>query len=85
LDLKYEADPEEPGLYWATREVPLKKVFLYRPDSIYDNMDVDLDGRPLDRENICTQFGCPELFAPNSIIGLTIALVYADIGLIDND
>jgi len=71
LDLKHEPDPEESGLYWATREVPLKKVFSYRPDSVYDNMDVDLDGTPLDREKLCADFGCPELTTPNNVIGLT--------------
>jgi len=70
FDLKYEPDPEERGLYWATREIPLKKVFSYRPDSIYDNIDVDLNGVPLDREKVCADFGCPELTAPNNIIGL---------------
>jgi len=71
LDLKYEPGPEERGLYWATREIPLKKVFFYRPDSIYDNMDVDLDGQPLYAEKICSDFGCPRLSAPSNIIGLT--------------
>jgi len=71
LDLKYESDPEEPGLYWATREIPLRKVFSYRPDSIYDNVDVDLDGAPLDRDQICADFGCPQLTAPGNIIGIT--------------
>lgn len=71
FDLTYEADPQELGQYWATREVSLKKVFFYRPDSVYDNMDVDINGQPLDREKICADFGCPELSAPNNIIGLT--------------
>jgi len=69
FDLKYEPDPEEPGYYWASRELPLKKVFAYRPDSVYDNMDVDLDGVTLDRDKICADFGCPELTAPDNIIG----------------
>jgi len=72
FDMTYEPDPEEPGFYWAAREVPLKKVFFYRPDSVYDNMDVDLNGKPLDRDKICSKFGCPDLSAPNNIIGLNV-------------
>ena len=72
LDMKHEPDPEEPGLYWASRETPLKKVFSYRPDSIYDNVDVDLDGRTLDRRTLCTEFACPPLTAPDNIIGTIV-------------
>jgi len=72
LDMKHEPDPEEPGLYWASRETPLKKVFSYRPDSIYDNVDVDLDGRTLDRRKLCTEFACPPLTAPDNIIGTIV-------------
>lgn len=75
FDLKYEVDPEEIGLYWASREIPLKKVFSYRPDSVYDNMDLDLSGVPVDRDNICRDFGCPQLSEPNNVIGqLTFSL-----------
>ena len=74
FDLSYEPDPEERGLYWAAREVPLRKVFSYRPDYVYENMDVDLIGVPLDRRKVCDDFGCPELTARDNIIGLLMPL-----------
>jgi len=69
--MKYEPDPEELGLYWASRETPLKKVFAYRPESVYANVNVDLNGVTLDRDKICADFGCPQLTAPDNIIGTT--------------
>jgi len=75
FDTKYEPDPEESGFHWAAREIALKKVFFYRPDSVYDNMDVDANGEPLYRDRICAEFGCPELTAPNNIIGLCVTVM----------
>ena len=72
FDLKQEPDPEELGVYWAARETPLKKVFSYRPDSVYDNVDVDLDGLPVDRDKVCADLACPQLTAPNNIIGILL-------------
>jgi len=71
FDLKQEPDPEELGLYWAARETPLKKVFSYRPESIYDNVDVDLNGLPVDADSVCADdLACPRLTAPRNIIGM---------------
>jgi len=64
FDFPAEPDPEERGYYWATRTIPMKKAFSYMPDSIYDNMDMDVDrmGHPLDRAAICAVEGaCPPL------------------------
>lgn len=53
LDHPYEPDPEERGLYWATRFVDTKKVFAFQPDSFHDNIDVDISGKPMDKETAC--------------------------------
>jgi len=72
FDMPQEPDPEERGLYWATRQTPMQKVFGFIPDDIYENMGVDYLGRPLDKDYICRTFGCePLLFDRRSnIVGL---------------
>jgi hexosaminidase len=69
FDFPIEPDPEERGLYWATRTTPIKKAFSYKPDSIYDNMEIDVNGNPLNITAICLNDGCPALIAPGNIIG----------------
>ena len=53
LDHPYEPDPEERGLYWATRFVDTKKVFNFLPDSFHDNIDEEISGKPMDKEIAC--------------------------------
>ena len=61
FDFPYEPDPEERGYYWATRTTDTRKSFGFTPLNIYDNIDVDRMGSHLDRDDICTKFGCAEL------------------------
>ncbi len=70
LDLCVEPDPEDPGLYWATRYVDTEQTFGYMPDRFYDNIDVDRAGNPITKEEICEKFGCPELVKPENILGM---------------
>ena len=80
LDMPIEPDPEERGLYWATRTTPMKTIFSYQPDNIYNNMDVDTMGNPLNRTEICAKFSCPELTKPENIVG-QIRYLYYILGL----
>ena len=62
FDFPYEPDPMERGYYWATRFTDVRKTFGFTPINIYDNMDIlDGNGNPIDREKICTDYGCPPL------------------------
>ena len=58
-----EPDWRERGYYWATRFTTTRNTFNYMPDRVYDNMEVDLFGRPLDQEEVCNQVGCVPLEA----------------------
>ena len=53
LDHPNEPDPEDPGLYWAARFIPDRKTFGYMPESVYDNIDFDMMGNPLDEDDVC--------------------------------
>ena len=72
FDFPYEPDPEERGYYWATRIVPLKKVFGFLPDAVYDNIDNDIAGAPLNKTVICDTYTCPPLQQAkrNNIVGM---------------
>ena len=61
FDMPYEPDPEERGYYWATRYTSTRNTFNYMPDRVYDNMEVDLFGRPLDKDEVCASVGCVPL------------------------
>ncbi|XP_033746118.1 beta-hexosaminidase-like [Pecten maximus] len=52
FDHPYEPDPEEVGLYWATRYIDTRKTFNFMPDNIFANADVKLTGKALSREDI---------------------------------
>ena len=70
FDHPQEPDPEERGNYWAARYVDTQKVFKYRPDNVYDNIDVDWFGHPLTRDVACsTSVNCVPLKNPENIIG----------------
>jgi len=47
FDHPYEPDPEERGLYWATRFTDTHKTFGFMPDNIYANADFRRDGNPI--------------------------------------
>jgi len=72
FDMPQEPDPEERGQYWATRLTPTKKVFGFIPDNIYENIGVDVNGYPLDKNQICQRFGCPPLLPgkDGNVIGM---------------
>ena len=61
FDHPYEPDPEERGLYWATRYTDTRDVFNYVPSDIYANIKTDLWGKPLFKENVCRSMGCEKL------------------------
>ena len=73
FDHPYEPDPEERGLYWATRFTDSYKTFRFMPDSLYENIDVSRAGKPLTREEVCgnNDHKCPALNSPENIAGKT--------------
>lgn len=52
FDHPYEPDPEEVGLYWATRYIDTRKTFNFMPDNIFANADVKLNGKVLTKEDV---------------------------------
>ena len=41
FDHPYEPDPEERGLYWATRYTDTRKAFGFMPEHLYENLETD--------------------------------------------
>jgi len=75
FDHNHEPDPEERGLYWATRFTDLRKVFNFKPEDFWANMDEDRQGHQLDRDVICKNIShCLPLEKPQNIIGMEGAL-----------
>ncbi|ELU16939.1 hypothetical protein CAPTEDRAFT_219964 [Capitella teleta] len=72
FDHPYEPDPNERGYYWATRIIPTQKTHSYAPDNIYENMLVDGNGSPINRDDICQKYGCVPLEedAKHNIVGM---------------
>ena len=64
-----EQDPEERGLYWASRVTDVRKVFGFMPDDIFANADVTRMGVPVNLPEICHQKPCPMPTKPENIIG----------------
>lgn len=56
--MPHEPDPEDRGFYWATRFTETRNTYNYMPDHVYDNIEVDLFGRPLTKETVCATTGC---------------------------
>ncbi|KAH3883996.1 hypothetical protein DPMN_007966 [Dreissena polymorpha] len=71
FDQPQEPDPEERGLYWATRFTDTRKVFDFRPDSLYDNIREDRSGNPQSKHGICGEdmSKCTLLKKPENVIG----------------
>ncbi|XP_045212514.2 uncharacterized protein LOC123563659 [Mercenaria mercenaria] len=63
-------DPEERGLYWATRFIDTHKVFGLMPDDLYANIDVDRYGRKIDMKSICGNKPCPTVNKTDNIVGI---------------
>ncbi|XP_052764645.1 uncharacterized protein LOC128206309 [Mya arenaria] len=76
FDHPQEPDPEERGLYWATRFTDTKKVFRFMPESLYDNIFEDKSGGPLSKVEICGEdmSKCTLLEKPENVIGMQGAL-----------
>lgn len=47
FDHPYEPDPEERGLYWATRYTDTRKAFGFMPEHLYDSIEINGDGRKI--------------------------------------
>ncbi|KAL8594715.1 hypothetical protein ACOMHN_051661 [Nucella lapillus] len=72
LDHPYEPDPEERGLYWATRFTSTRKSFSFMPSDLYANADVSRSGDPVKQEDLCGKDGesCVPLTKPQNIAGM---------------
>ena len=44
FDHPYEPDPEERGIYWATRYTDTRKAFGFMPEHLYDSLETDDNG-----------------------------------------
>ncbi|XP_069101871.1 beta-hexosaminidase-like isoform X2 [Argopecten irradians] len=74
LDHPYEPDPQERGLYWATRFIDTHKIFGFIPLHLFLNADVTGRGQSLANTSQ-QQMGCLQqdtcvLKSPENIIGL---------------
>ncbi|KAL9962569.1 hypothetical protein ACROYT_G031679 [Oculina patagonica] len=71
FDHPYEPDPEERGFYWATRFTNTRKVFGFMPDDLFANVETNLKGEPLTREELCKNPGmCTDLKKKENIVGM---------------
>ena len=74
FDHPQEPDPEERGLYWATRFTDAWKLYGYLPDSVYDNIAEMRTGQPITKEDveICgkNMEKCQPLTEPDNILGM---------------
>ena len=69
LDHAYEPDPEERGLYWATRYIDTRKSFGFMPDNLFANVDVSIFGSPVTIDEACGLKKCSQLKREENIIG----------------
>ncbi|PVD24214.1 hypothetical protein C0Q70_14684 [Pomacea canaliculata] len=72
FDQPYEPDPEERGIYWASRVTSTKKTFSFMPSDLYANADFAVTGAPLKPQDLCGLDGsqCVVLKRPENIIGM---------------
>ncbi len=71
-DMPQEPGPEERGLPWASRHTGLDRTFKFNALNIYDNIDFSLNGKHLDKKELCKQghkVQCLEIRKPENIIG----------------
>lgn len=78
FDQPQEPDPEEPGLYWATRFTDAMKAFHFLPDRLYDNIAEKRSGERLTKSEACGENmeKCPPLVNKNNIIGMLDILCF---------
>lgn len=71
FDHPYEPNPEENGLYWATRFTDTRKVFSFEPENIYRAIQVKKTGDPISQLEFCgrNRERCPRLLRPENIKG----------------
>ncbi|XP_053373998.1 beta-hexosaminidase-like [Mercenaria mercenaria] len=69
FDHPYEPDPEERGLYWATRYIDTYKVFGFMPMNIYANAEFDSLGNKINLNDLC-RGPCPNTKAPDNFVGM---------------
>lgn len=69
FDHPHEPDPEERGLYWATRFSSTKKAFSFVADDIYKNIGYDVWGTLRNKTEICNTFPCPPLNNKANVLG----------------
>ena len=63
FDHPYEPDPEERGLYWATRYTDTRKAFGFMPEHQYDSLENDGNGMPIN--DFCSTAG--DCVRPNKL------------------
>ena len=68
FDHPYEPDPQERGLYWATRYLDSHTAFSYQPDHLYWNRGTLVNGGEMTDTVLCSG-GCPPLTEPQNIRG----------------
>ena len=73
FDHPYEPDPEERGLYWATRYTDTYKVFGFIPMNIFANADFDSFGNKIDWNDLC-KGPCPQTKSPQNYVGMEACL-----------
>ncbi|XP_045167590.2 N,N'-diacetylchitobiase-like [Mercenaria mercenaria] len=69
FDHPYEPDPEERGLYWATRYIDTYKVFGFMPMDIFANAEFDSLGQKIDLNDLCGG-PCPQTKTLNNFVGM---------------
>ncbi|XP_061190279.1 uncharacterized protein LOC133198156 [Saccostrea echinata] len=72
FDQPQAPDPEESGLYWATRYTDAMKTFYFLPDRLYDNIHIKRSGERITKAEVCGDNNekCPPLQNKENIIGL---------------
>ncbi|XP_078491002.1 chitobiase-like [Ciona intestinalis] len=75
FDHPHEPDPEEIGLFWATRYIDDRKVFEFMPEHLYSNAKFNLNAEPFSSEDVKNmQDRNLPLTAPENIIGMQAAV-----------
>lgn len=66
FDHPYEPDPEERGIYWATRYTDTRKAFGFMPEHLFENLEADGVGV----NNYCDSIGsCVQPQKRENIVG----------------
>ena len=71
FDHPHEPDPEERGLYWASRFIDTRKTFSFTPSDLYANADCKLTGEPIHEHDRCIN-NAVKLENSENIIGASL-------------